>query len=273
MEFEIEVKDNEHTRKYDPHDIEIAREFAKKAFKEFGSFIKAIVLFGSSAKRKTHKTHDIDILVIIDDLTLVLTPEAIQTYRIIMQKYISDTSKKIHLTTLKLTNFWDHSRNGDPIAINILRDGVALIDTGFFNPLQALLYQGRIRPTYESIWSYYSRAPITVINSKWHIMQATIDLYWACIDAAHAALMKLGEIPPSPEHVPDLMITAMVHKKLISPKYPAVMKDFYQLSKKIASRDIKEIKGREYDLYLKEAIDFIQVMERIIKSKSFSEYK
>ena len=50
---------------------------------------------------------------------------------------------------------------------------------------------------------YFGRAPITLRNSKWHLNQATIDLYWAVIDATHAALMKLGEIPPSPEHIPD----------------------------------------------------------------------
>ncbi len=182
-----------------------------------------------------------------------MSPEATQTYRVIMQKIISNISKKIHLTTLKFTNFWDYARNGDPVAINIMRDGVALIDTGFFSPLQTLLYQGRIRPTYESIWAYHNRAGTTVMNSKWHILQATIDLYWACIDSAHAALMKIGEIPPSPEHVPEMMINTMVKKGLVTKRYPTIMKDFYELSKKITHRDIKEIKGRDYDSYLKES--------------------
>lgn len=269
MEFKLQVKDNPHVKKYKKGDLDIARDFARKAYKEFGSFIKAVVLFGSTARRKSN-SHDIDILVVVDDLSLVMSPEATQTYRVIMQKLISETSKKIHLTTLKFTNFWDYVRNGDPIAINIMRDGVALIDTGFFTPLQTLLYQGRIRPTYESIWAYHSRAGNTLLNSKWHIMQATIDLYWACIDAAHAALMRLGEIPPSPEHVPEMMINVMVSKGIITKRYPAIMKDFYELSKKIIHREIKEIRGKEYDSYLREAKDFVDAMERVIKSKTFS---
>jgi len=109
-----------------------------------------------------------------------------------------------------MTSFWEYIRNGDPIAINILRDGVALIDTGFFEPLQVLLRRGRIRPTQESIWLYFIRAPNTLHNSKWHILQATLDIYWACVDACHAALMKIGETPPTPEHVADLLEDKLV---------------------------------------------------------------
>ena len=42
-------------------------------------------------------------------------------------------------------------------------------------------------------------------------MQACVDLYWAGIDAAHAALMAVGAMPPSPEHVPDMMQTHLFY--------------------------------------------------------------
>lgn len=264
MKFDIKKRKKKNIDKYEKSDVDIAYEFSKRVYKEFGKFIKAIVLFGSAARKKK-RTKDVDILLIIDDITMVLTKELIQSYRIIVEKIVVDVSLKLHITTLRFTNFWEYVRSGDPVAVNILRDGYALIDTGFFEPLQALLHQGRIRPTPESVWAYFGRAPQTVINSKWHIMQATVDLYWAVIDAAHAALMKMNEVPPSPEHVSDMLDEKLSSKGLIDKKYPRVMRRFYDLMKMITERDIKEITGKQYTEYLKEAEEFVQAMQEFIR--------
>jgi len=269
MEFRIDERKNPHMGNYPPKDIDIAREFSKKAYKEFGTLLKSIVLFGGHAQRKgDHKQpNDIDILLVVDDVRSILTDEAVETYRVICQKLISETSDRIHLTTLRLTNFWDYARNGDPIVINILRDGVALIDTGIFDPLQALLYQGRIKFTYEAIWAYYSRAPTTIYNAKWHVMQGVIDLYWAVIDAAHAALMKEGVAAPTPALAADLIRDKLVKKGLCEQRHAAIMRNFYHISKGILHREIKEIKGHEFDIYLRDAEDFVDAMKRIIERK------
>ncbi|MDP7141195.1 MAG: nucleotidyltransferase domain-containing protein [Candidatus Woesearchaeota archaeon] len=264
MEFRIDKTINPNTDKYNKQDIDLAYEFSKKIYKEFGEFIKAIVLFGSTARRKV-KTGDIDLLIVIDDITIKLTAEIVEAYRIITEKTIIKTSKKLHITTLKLTSFWEYMRAGDPIGINILRDGIALIDTGFFDPLQALLRSGRIRPSQESIWTYFSRAPSTLANSKWHLLQATLDLYWAIIDSSHAALMKLGEIPPSPSHVADLLEKKMVKKKLLEKKYVTTMRNFYRLSRMILHREIKDIKGEEFDRYYNDANDFVERIKKFIE--------
>ena len=155
-------------------------------------------------------------------------------------------------------------RIGDPVGINILRDGFALLDTGFFDPLQALLRKGRIRPTPESVWTYFSRAPRTLHNSKWHILQATLDLYWAVIDSAHAALMKVGEIPPSPDHVADMLEERLVKPKLIEKRYTEIMKKFYEIQKKIMYRETKEISSKDFEEYYREASSFVARMEEFI---------
>ncbi|MCJ7757484.1 MAG: hypothetical protein MUP24_05005, partial [Gillisia sp.] len=85
------------------------------------------------------KGSDIDILIIIDDVRAELTAEFVEAYRVIVEKIAFKISKKLHITTLKLTNFWDYTRAGDPIVINMLRDGIPLMDYGFFEPLQILL--------------------------------------------------------------------------------------------------------------------------------------
>jgi uncharacterized protein (UPF0332 family) len=98
-------------------------------------------------------------------------------------------------------------------------------------------------------------------------MQGTIDLYWAVIDSAHAALMKLGQIPPSPSHVADLMEEKMVKKKLLEHKYVVIMRNFYRLAKMVGHRQIAEIKGQEFDRYFKDAEMFINRMKKFIDIK------
>ncbi|HSU72391.1 MAG TPA: nucleotidyltransferase domain-containing protein [Candidatus Binatia bacterium] len=264
-EFKIYPRENPVAQLYSKDDRELARQFTQRIYKEFGNFLKAVVLFGSAATReKRSAKSDIDILIVVDDVTLNLSHELITAYRIIVEKVVVELSSRFHVTTLRLTSFWEYVRAGDPVGINILRDGIAILDTGFFDPLQMLLRQGRIRPTQESIWNYYMRAPTTLHNSKWHLLQATLDLYWAAIDSAHAALMTLGEIPPSPDHVADLLEENFVKAKLLEPKYTHTMRYLYSLSKMIVHREVKEISGAEYTKYAAMASDFVERMRKIV---------
>ncbi len=265
MKFDIPKKEHPSLERYYKEDIDTAYKFANEIYKELGSLIRAVVIFGSTARRTKTPGGDIDVLVIIDDLIMSMSPEVVEAYRIIVQNAIVRISTKLHVTTMRFTSFWEYMRNGDPIAINLLRDGVALIDSGFFDPMQALLKRGKIRPTQESIWTYYARAPNTLHNSKWHLLQAVIDLYWAVVDSAHAALMKVGEIPPTPEHVADLMEQKLVKRKMLEHKYVIIMRNFYRLMKMVTHREIVEIRGEEFDRYYKIAEDFVHRMRRLIE--------
>ncbi len=272
MEFKVKQRRHPNTPRYPTADYQIAERFSDLLKKELGDFAKCVVLFGSAARAAERKAeashaHDIDILVIVNDLTLVMSGEVVEAYRVITESTAAKVSKRLHITTMKLTSFWDYMRNGDPVAINMLRDGVPLSDVGIFEPLQMLLFQGRIRPTKESVWNYYARAPATMANANWHVLQATLDLYWAVIDSAHAALMKLGEIPPSPDHVADL-----VHEKIVKPgyahkRYADTMRFFYELSKKITHREIQDIPGKDFDRYRALADDFVRAMKHVIEAK------
>jgi predicted nucleotidyltransferase len=268
MDFKVEKREEpKPASKYSKDEIEVAYHFAKSIYKEFDRFCKAIVLFGSSVQQTHEDTSDIDVLVIVDDVSYFMTPEVVETYRIITERLILKLSKKLHITTIKFTTFWEYIRAGDPIGINILRDGVAMIDTGFFTPLQMLLYQGRIRPTKEAILSYQSRVPQTLYNSKWHIMQGALDLYWAAIDSAHAALMKAGEMPPPPSKVADLLEEKLVKQKLIDRRCPGIMRNLYDTSKRILHRDIKDMKGSEYDKLQKDAEYLCDELRKYIQKK------
>lgn len=266
MDFKIPKREHWNIKKYSGDEYNLAKKFSEELVKEMRGMICSIALFGSSARgEKTTHEKDIDVLVVINDVSVVLTPEVSETYRIITEKVSSKISRRFHITTLMLSNFWDYLRVGDPIGINMLRDGVPLFDTGIFEPAQQLLFQGRIRPTKESVWVYWARAPNTVQNAQWHVLQSIVDLYWAAIDASHAALMRIGEIPPTPSHVPDMLEEKFVKSGLLNKKYSETMRNLYKVAKMIAHRDINEVKGEAYDRYLKDTKDFIEQMRKIIE--------
>ena len=265
MEFDIEKKENENIHRYPTEDLKIAQRFAQDLKNELGDFLISCILFGSSVRRESTEKSDIDVLVITDDTGFQITEELIEGYRLIVERLIVKVNTKLHVTSMTFTPFYEYMKAGDPVVVNILRDGVALIDIGFFDPLQRLLRMGRIRPSEESVWRYFERSPRTLLNSRWHVLQATLDLYWAVIDAAHAALMRQNEIPPTPEHVAGMLEKVFARRKLLEPKYVETMRKFYQLSKMIVHREIKEIKGNEYEKYYQEAEEFVKRMRKLVE--------
>lgn len=275
MELGIEKRTNSNIKKYPQTDYEIALRYSSKAYKEFNKLIKGIMLFGSSARQnnisennnKKNKPHDIDVLMLVDDITIKLSEEVINAYRIISGNIVKDVSERLHITTLPFSNFWDMVRKGDPIIINILRDGVPLLDYGFLEPIQYLLSQGQIRPTTESMWNYFTRAPASIENAKWHIMQGMVDLYWAAIDSSHAALIKRNIVPPNPTHVPALLRKEFLKTKELTPKDISLVEDLYKISKQITKRELQEVKAIDFHKYLEMTKEYVQKVEEILHKK------
>ncbi|MBT3262624.1 nucleotidyltransferase domain-containing protein [Candidatus Woesearchaeota archaeon] len=267
MKIPIKKRENKNLSNFLFEDLKISRKFAKLMYQEFGKFISSMVLFGSATKNIPNPKRDIDILIVLDDTRIQFTQELVQTYRIILEKTIAKVDpRRLHIQTMKLTSFWEYARAGDPVAINILRSGVALIDTNVFDPLQALLEQGRIRPSQEAVWTYYTMAPASLRRSEQHLLTAAVDLYWAAVDAAHAALMHAGQIPPSPDHVAEMLQEKLNAPHQVSRKSLRTMKELYLVFKKIVHRDIKSISGKDYDVYKKKAEDFVDEMKEFLEN-------
>src|SRR3989338_3825174 len=137
MKFQIKYHEAREVQKnYPSEEFAVAKTFATRVYKEFGEFVKAIVLFGSVNKQEGKKPSDIDILIVLDDVRVQFSEDIVQTYRVILQKIIADTdAKRLHVQSMKFSSFWEYVRAGDPVATNVLRYGIALVDTGFFDPL------------------------------------------------------------------------------------------------------------------------------------------
>jgi tRNA nucleotidyltransferase (CCA-adding enzyme) len=62
-------------------ETDIAMDFATKIYERFDKIIKSVVLFGSTAKGTNGPSSDIDIVIILDDVSINWDQELIAWYR------------------------------------------------------------------------------------------------------------------------------------------------------------------------------------------------
>ena len=246
---------------------EIAEDFATKVYEKFNKIVKSIVLFGSQVKNTAVGSSDIDIVIIIDDASVQWDQELVSWYREELGKIIKANPYKeeLHINSIKLTTWWKDLMNGDPVVLNILRFGQAMIDFGgFFNPLKSLLEKGMIKSTPESIYTALERIPGYIARSKSAEASAIEGVYWAMVDGAQAALMAAEQIPPSPEHIPRMLDEVFVETKNLKMKYVKMFKSIYTLHRKISHGQINNIEGDRIDEWQDRAEKFVQEMNRLV---------
>ena len=248
-------------------DKDIAMDFATKLYKKFDKMIKSVVLFGSTVKDTAVSTSDIDIVIIIDDASVLWDQELIAWYREELGKLIRNNiyGKELHINTIKLSTWWADLLMGDPVVINVIRYGEAMIDFGgFFNPLKVLLAQGKIKSTPEAIYKALQRAPTHLSRSRDAELSAIEGVYWAFVDSSHAALIAAKQLPPSPEHIPQILKEVFVDKKLLDMKYVSWYRDIYVLNRSIIHGELTDLKGVELDSWQAKADEFINQMASLI---------
>lgn len=248
-------------------DVEIAMDFATKAYERFNKIVKSVVLFGSTAKNTAVSGSDIDIILIIDDVVISWDAELIAWYREELDKLLrrNPYRKSLHINTIKLSTWWEDLMRGDPVVINVIRYGESLIDFGgFFEPLKFLLLKGKIRSTPEAVYNALERAPQHFARSKISEIGAIEGLYWAMVDSAHAALTSRNVLPPSPEHIPLNLKQTFVDEGKLKIKYVVWYRDLLFLHKKIAHGEITDLKGVEIDNWQEKTRMFMRTMARLV---------
>lgn len=249
-------------------DQDIAIDFATKFYKIVGTPIKSIALFGSSTKKTAVAGSDIDIIIIVDDVSVKWDLELTAWYREELGKIIQSNpyKKELHINTVKLSTWWEDVLRGDPTVINILRYGESVLDLGgFFTPLKTLLVQGKIRGTPEAIYSCLERAPRHIARSKLAEVGAVEGIYWSMIDSAHAALISAEVLPASPEYISMDLKTHFVDKGRIKQKHLDAFREVLTLYKRIEHNEVSDLKGVVLDDLQQKAEDFLSEMVRIVK--------
>lgn len=249
-------------------DIDLVYKFASKlTSKEYlGGMVQAVVLFGSVMRKQATKDSDLDVLVILDDISNELTSEMASAYSLTVGSLLAklNAHDKIHLTTLGMVRFWDGVLNGEPVITSIIRSGKAIVDTGFFTPLKAMLAKGMIKPTREAVVSHLRMAGSLIKNQRLYYRRAVADFYWAVMDAAHAAIMHAGRETTHPRKVSSLFREVASNIGL-KPGLASTIDEFLRLSKQINKGKKLRFTGRQVDDYKKKADAFVKSVKKVIE--------
>ncbi len=247
---------------------EIAMDFATKAYQKFDKMIKSVILFGSISKKNSVAGSDIDIVLLLDDVTINWDQELIAWYRTELEKIVRTNPYKIeiHINTIKLSTWWEDLMRGDPVVINIIRDGRSLIDFGgFFDPLKYLLVQGKIKSTPEAIYSLLQRAPAHITRSRVSELNTIEGLFWSMVDSSQAALIAASVVPSSPENLALDLKENFVNSGRLKMKYVEWYRDLLVLHKKIIHGHITDIKGVDIDKWQDKSEEFLKIMVNLVK--------
>lgn len=249
-------------------DSEIATDFSVKLYEQFGKIIKSVILFGSVSKQSESRHSDIDIIILIDDASVDWSLETIAWYRqelaLLLEK--NKYTNELHINTIRLTTWWDDLLKGDPVVLNVIRNGHIILDSaGFIEPLKILLAQGKIKGTPEAIYQCLQRAPGHLVRSRAAELAAIDGVYWSFVDSAHGALIAAKIFPASPEHVYEDLKEVFVRNGKLKSKYALWYKDIYELHKKIDHGEISNLKSKEVDVWQERAEEFLAVMIKLVE--------
>ena len=266
MDFAQKKKLPKNELNYHIENLKYSREFSKKLIEEMGELVRSIVLFGSNTTDTLKKDSDIDIMIVLDNVSVYVTPELREAYKIITNKLTSQISDKFHIMTINLSDLWDMSRKSDPVLVNILRFGLPLFDRNLVEPLQYLLEIGKFRPTRESVNNYQARAHTLLHETQFHLKEALMDLYYAVVDQVHATLMIQNQMPPAPREMPKIFKQVFKSNSKLA-GYSKVIDEIYKMAKDIEHKPLHKFTGVYYDEMRKKASDLIDNLSKFNESE------
>jgi predicted nucleotidyltransferase len=226
--------------------------FSKDLIEKVDGLVKSIVLFGSYVENKENEKSDIDLLIIIDDVYAKDLNIIVPFYFDNLNKILADEKyKKIHVTTLTLSKFWEMILNGDPLVLDILRKGEPIIDpAGIFGSLKKMLENGLIKTSPEYLEIMKKRAEEGINYANLMLIKAFEGLYNSVVTISQYYLIKNNINIYSPEDILN-KFEELKKKRKISSEVYNYYKKVYEYMKKIEHREIRNV---DLDL-LKEFLD------------------
>jgi uncharacterized protein (UPF0332 family)/predicted nucleotidyltransferase len=249
--------------------LKSSEEFKNKLLDMFKGYIKAVVVWGSVTRGDYTGKSDIDIYIIFDDTKLPL--KKFDEIREKVDKDIyslaSSIDPRLHpQPVLALTEFIKGIRYTHPLFFNIIREGYAIFDTGFFIPMRKLLEWGEFPITPESAHMRIDSVPgriKRVKNVKLYMIAE--DLYYAMLDAAQAILMYVGVGPPVPKLAAEEIRKHLVDTDLLEEEYAKMLEDVVEFRKQVEHKEIKDIAGQEVDKWIEKAEKYVERFEKLLK--------
>ncbi len=253
--------------------LEITQKFAKEVQAEFKKSLKAVIVYGSTAKGKHRKTSDIDTFVIIDDTKLEqdIPPEVKERISGDLRRIAAKVDKNITIQAFMfLTEFWESIRSVEPLIMEILRYGIPVYDIGIYMPAKRMLQRGMLPTTQEAVAKRIHIAPQHLKMAEYRVKSGAHFMEQAMAAAGQAPLMLIGKVPPGKEDVPKELKFHFADKKLLDEKYIEMAQKIHDFAKEIEHAENKKMEniGKKMDDHLKMTDEFIKEMQELLKRVS-----
>jgi len=248
--------------------LKSSNEFKDKILKMFKTYIKAIVVWGSIIRGDYTGKSDVDIYIIFDDTKMPLKKfdDIREKIDDDIYKMAKSTDPRLHAQpVLALTEFWDGIRACHPLFYNIVREGYAIYDTGFFIPMRKLLEWGKFPATVEAAEQRMEGVPKRIRRVKnIKMLMIAEDLWYAVTDASQSVLMYIGVGPPAPKVLAREIRQHLVEPGMLEEKYAKVIEDIMKFRKQVEHKELKELSGKELDEWIDRVDDFVNRMEKLL---------
>lgn len=249
--------------------FKIADKFSKKLIEKFKRSVKAVVVYGSTAKGTATEKSDIDIFVVMDDTKIEEeVPREVKDriWNDILQ-VAKETDPNITIQAFMfLTEFWENLRIAEPVLIAILRYGVIVFDVGVFEPAQRMLFRGKIPTTYEAVTKKMKAAPEFIDFGKSRLQSVGHYLEQAVATAGNGALMLIGRMPQNKEDVAHALKESFVEQGILEGKYAQMIDEIRAFSKRTEHMKPEDTKGLgfECDKYIEMADEVVKRLEKLV---------
>ncbi len=249
--------------------LKSAEKFKDKILELFKGYIKAVIVWGSITRGDYTGKSDVDIYIIFDDTKFPLKKFEEIRSKIDNDIYSAASSidPRLHpQPILALTEFIKGIRYTHPLFYNIVREGYAIYDTGFFIPMRKLLELGEFPITPEAAHQRIDSVPKRVERVKSvKLYMIAEDMYYAMLDAAQAVLMYIGLGPPVPKLAAKELRENLVKQGLLEEEYAKMIEDITDFRKKVEHKEIKEVSGAEVDEWIKKTERYVERFEKLLK--------
>lgn len=260
---------------YDPNDViaafKISEVHKRMVLDKFEKYIVSYAAAGSLFRGE--KSHDIDVYIVIDDTDVkrMTRTELKDKLRSIIYSMgfeaaqITGVQKQFHIQTYILTDYWESIKDANPVIFTFLRDGVPLYDRGIFMAWKQLLQMGRVKPSKEAIDLFMSSGEQVISRVKEKLRELIgTDLYYAMLNPGQAAVMLYGLPPTTHKETPVVMEEIFVKKeKMLEKKYVDMLSRAIKYFKDMEHGKLKDVSGKEIDMVLKDAEDYLQRIRKL----------
>lgn len=247
--------------------FEAVEEFSDKLNEKLGDKVKVVAVWGSVPQGEHGYDSDIDTLVILDDTKLKkdVPDEAKQKIRRKVTELAKETDERITIQYFPfLTDFWDSLRKGEPLAIEAVRNGEPVYDTGIFMPAKRLLERGKITGTQESVRKRlklaaggFKKAEKNFKSSIPHKLEQVMA------NAGQAPIMLVGKTPPGKEKVPDTLEEMFAEKDMLEDEYIEIARELSEFGD-MGEKTPDEVTGEMVQEHLEKTDEFVRRMHKLV---------